>query len=481
MRNINLVVLFFFGAVNFVAGQGYGNAIKKAKFLVDAHRSQTQIPGCQVAVMVKGKLVWSESFGFSDIENSVKVSSNTKFRIASLSKPVTSMALGRLWEQGKIDLDEDIRGYLPSFPEKTFVITPRHLASSTSGIRHYNSEETVLNTTNYPTVLSALLRFENDPLKFEPGTQFLYSSYGWVLLSAVMEKASGTSFFELMQNTWITLGMQHTSFDFPDKNIDQKSKFYVYDKKQKRKLAPFENRSYMYAGGGYLSTAEDLVHMGRQLINSQFLKEDTKQLLTKSYLLKDGTPTYYGLGWETGTSRLHTKVIYHSGSLPTSVAHLVIYPEEEVVMAYLANTGNHVFFNAREAQTIAELFLEEETANNLTSDFEGKWNITTTSLRDKKTTGTLHLNLNTNGILDGTITFKRSSKKITCPLVVVNIENGTAHCVGVSPMFIDFYLELKNDEFTGKWLHDFNVKGIPEKGGYWKPRKIIGKKMNQQK
>ena len=72
---------------------------------------------------------------------------------------------------------------------------------------------------------------------------------------------------------------------------------------------------------------------------------------------------------------------------------------------------------------------------------------------------------------------KRSKKNITCPIVVATIENNKAHCIAVSPMFIDFYLEFKNNGFNGIWLHDFNVKGIPEKDNYWEPRKINGSKI----
>ena len=472
-----LILMFLFCAIS-GHPQDYRKAIDKARFLIENHKQQTQIPGCQIAVMVKGKLVWSESFGFSDIENKVEVSANIKFRIASVSKPVTAMALGKLINDKKINIDENIRTYLPSFPKKEYEITSRHLASSTSGIRHYTSSDDSFNTKSYENVVASLERFSNDPLAVKPGSQFLYSSYGWVLLSAVMEKASGTSFFELMQNTWDELGMKNTTFDFPDRKIDQKSKFYVYDKKQKRKLAPPENRSYMYAGGGYLSTAQDLVQMGNKFINTDFLNKETRELLTTSYVLENGTPTYYGLGWETGISRLDTEVVYHSGSLPTSVAHLIIYPKEEVVLAYLANTGDNVFFNAREAQTIAELFINQKRyTHEQIEDLEGKWNISTTSLRDKKTTGTLHLSLNNDGIVSGTISFKRSRKNITCPIVVATIENNKAYCIAVSPMFIDFYLEFKNNEFNGVWLHDFNVKGIPEKDNYWEPRKINGSKI----
>jgi len=408
----------------------------------------------------------------------MKVTPTTKFRIASVSKSLTSFALGKLIDLDKINIDSPITTYLPSFPKKKFNITPRQLASSTAGIRHYNSTDPKLNHKNYATVFDALERFQNDELLFEPGTEYLYSSYGWVLLSAVMEKASGTTFFELLQQTWDDLEMKNTSFDFPDTSIQQKSKFYIYDKKQNRKLAPLEDRSYMYAGGGYLSTAGDMVLMGDAIIQNNFLSETTKKLITQSHKLNNGALTHYGLGWESGQSRLKTKVLFHSGSLPTSLAHLVVYPDEEVVLAYLANTGDNVFFNEREAQTIAELFIKKEDfKNQQTNNLAGTWEIETTSLKGKKTKGVLKLNIKNDAFISGAISFKRSRKKISCPLTVASVENNKVHLVAVSPMFIDLYLEFEDEKFSGEWLHDFNVKGIPEKDDYWKPRKITGSKI----
>lgn len=462
-----------------IVAQNYTKAIDKARFLIEAHREQTNIPGCQVAVMVKGQLVWSEGFGVSDLENNVKVTAVTKFRVASVSKPMTAMALGKLIESDQLDMDKDIRTYLPTFPDKNFVITARHLASSTSGIRHYNESDPEFNTKHYNTVMASLENFQNDDLLFEPGSQYLYSSYGWVLLSAVMEKASDTSFFTLMENTWSELGMGNTTFDYPDKSVDNTSKFYLYDKK--RKLAPAENRSFMYAGGGYLSTANDLVQMGDMLISDKYVNQETRELLTSTYQLNNGTKTYYGLGWETGVNRLGSKVVFHSGSLPTSVAHLIMYPEEELVFAYLANTGDHVFFNAREAQSIAELFLEEkEFTKTQTENLLGSWQIETSSLRNKDTKGILQLTLDSNAIISGSLTFKRSKKKITCPITVSTIKGDKVHLIAVSPMFIDLYVTLKDNAFTGYWLHDFNTKGIPEKDPYWKPRKIDGIKIDHE-
>ena len=343
-----------------IVAQNYTKAIDKARFLIEAHRKQTNIPGCQVAVMVKGQLVWSEGFGVSDLENKVKVTAVTKFRVASVSKPMTAMALGKLIESDQLDMDKDIRTYLPTFPDKNFVITARHLAASTSGIRHYNANDPEFNTKHYNTVMASLENFQNDDLLFEPGSQYLYSSYGWVLLSAVMEKASDTSFFTLMENTWGELGMGNTTFDYPDKSVDNTSKFYVYDKK--RKLAPAENRSFIYAGGGYLSTATDLVQMGDMLISDKYVNQETRELLTSTYQLNNGTLTYYGLGWETGVNRLGSKVVFHSGSLPTSVAHLIMYPEEELVFAYLANTGDHVFLMPGRHKVLPNCFLKKRSS-----------------------------------------------------------------------------------------------------------------------
>lgn len=482
MYRIFLLILTFLLLPSLCAAQTYKSAIKKATFLINAHRAQTQIPGCQVAVMVNGKLVWSQGFGYRNIETGALVDDSTKFKIASLSKPLTAVALGFLVDHDQLDLDKDIRQYLPEFPKKSYTITARQLAASTSGIRHYTSKDPTLNTQHYNTVFEAINPFKKDLLVFEPDTDYLYSSYGWVLLSAVMARASNTSFITLMQNTWRDLGMTHTAFDFPNKNVTHKSNFYVYDKKQIRKTAPQENRSYMYAGGGYLSTAEDLVKMGEQLINSDYLTEPTKNIFTTSHRLKNGQLTYYGLGWETGTSRMKTKIIYHSGSLPTSVAHLIIYPQKNVIFAYLANTGDRVFFNSREAQNIAELFFsDDQNSPTERKSITGQWTIETTSLRNKKSKGQLILERSSDGLITGTITFRRSRKIKTFPIIATSFNHNEIHCIAVSPMFIDFYLKIEASKFNGHWLHDFNEKGLPKEDPYWKARFISGSKLTSKK
>lgn len=481
MKLNTILCMLLFICVHQNHAQDYQTAIEKARFLIEHHKQQTSIPGVQVAVWVKDSMVWSEGFGYSDVEKNRKVTPDTKFRIASISKPLTSLALAKMIQENKIEIDQPISNYLPELPEEYGSITPRQLASSTSGIRHYTSKDPDYNTTDYSKVEASLQKFINDPLLFNPGTDYHYSSYGWVLLSAVMEKAVEQSFLDIMEKTWSDLEMANTTFDVPEHDTETISTFYIYNKRDGRVEAPFENRSFMYAGGGYLSTAEDLIKAGRAMLQKEYVKEEYLDELFKSHRLQNGKETHYGLGWEVGTSRLSTPIVYHSGSMSSARSHFILYPKEEVVFAYLANTGDHVFFNDREAQNVAEIFVEEsrktKSEKNDLTFLEGQWEISTASLRDKKSKGILQLSATKNGTIEGTIEFKRSRKRETYPVILADLCDKKAHLIAVSPMFIDFSIDIEYDTFKGVWLHDFNVKGIPEKDDYWKARKIKGLKV----
>src|SRR5438094_9706549 len=153
-------------------------------------RLATRIPGVQVAVAVNGKLVWSEGFGYADAARKRPVTRETQFRIGSVSKPLTATAVALLYEQGKLDLDAPVQRYVPSFPDKGYPISTRQLTGHLAGIRHYKDKEFFLNR-RFATVLDGLTIFQDDSLLFPPGTRFSYSSYGWNLVSAVVEAASG--------------------------------------------------------------------------------------------------------------------------------------------------------------------------------------------------------------------------------------------------------------------------------------------------
>ena len=233
--------------------------------------------GLALAVAVDGKIVYSEGFGFADLEERAPIWPTSKFRIGSISKPLTAVGLMELVQSGKVDLDAPIQKYVPSFPEKGAVITVRMVAGHLGGIRHYQGDEFVIQK-HYDNVTEGLAIFKDDPLVSPPGTKFNYSSYGFNLLSAAIETASGQDFLSYMQaNVFAPIGLVHTTPDLNAQIVEQRSRFYELPKNGPVENAPYVDNSYKWAGGGFLSTAEDLVRFGSALLqpgilNAQSLK-----------------------------------------------------------------------------------------------------------------------------------------------------------------------------------------------------------------
>jgi CubicO group peptidase (beta-lactamase class C family) len=308
--------------------------------------------------LVDGRIVWAEGFGFADLEQRVAMWPHTKMRIGSVSKPITATALGLLYEQNKLDLDAPVQKYVPSFPNKKYTITTRQVAGHLSGIRHYEDREDaeVFNTRHYATVLEGLSMFKDDPLRFEPGEKYHYSSHGWNLLSAVVEGISGQSFLSYMQeNVFAPAGMRHTIADLNAEIIPNRARFYVREDGKWRN-APYVDSSYKWAGGGFLSTPEDLVRFGWAIANAQLLKPETVTLFTTSQRTNDGKETGYGMGWGVSTDAKGRRRIEHGGGSVGGASGLVVYPAQRVVVAMIVNTDG-IPDRDQLMQSIAEGFI----------------------------------------------------------------------------------------------------------------------------
>ncbi len=340
------------------ASRAPGGAIAQARAIVDLAMARTLAPGAQIAVSRAGRIVWSESFGCADLELDVPVGRETRLRIGSVSKPLTAAALGLLVEEGRLDLDRPVQAYVPDFPKKAWPITVRQLAGHLAGIRHYEGNEFVIRD-HYATVRAGLAIFENDALLFEPGTRFSYSSYGWNLLSAVVEGASGEPFLEFMnRRVFAPAGMAHTSADDPAPILPGRGRFYSRDEKTGAVInAAYVDNSYKWAGGGFLSTAEDLIAFANALLEGRLLKPETVRLLWTSQKTSDGKDTDYGIGWTVDRDSKGRRRVRHSGGAQGGTANLVIYPEERLVVALLVNSDES--FTGR-APAIAEEFLDEQ-------------------------------------------------------------------------------------------------------------------------
>ncbi len=313
------------------------------------------IPGLSLTVAVDGKIMYSEGFGYADLEERVPVWPTTKFRIGSISKPLTATALMQLVEAGKLELDAPVQKYVPSFPDKGAVITTRMLAGHLAGIRHYQGDEFNIQR-HYANVLDGVKIFENDPLVSPPGTKFNYSSYGYNLLSAVVESASGENFLVYMQkHVFEAMGLAHTAADQNTQIVEQRSRFYEKEKDGTLENAPYVDNSYKWAGGGFLSTSEDLVRFGSMLLQPGFLKADSLKLLFTSQKTKSGEETGYGMGWGITKSPSGRVVYEHSGGSIGGSSQLMVYPETHMVVALVTNLTSREW-KASEVEAVAEKF-----------------------------------------------------------------------------------------------------------------------------
>jgi CubicO group peptidase (beta-lactamase class C family) len=328
---------------------GYAAAVARARTLV-CTQFLPDLPGLQMAVAVNGRLIWSAGFGYADRERGQPVARTTMFQIGSVSKSLTGDAVALLVEEHKLDLDAPIQRYVPSFPKKRWPITARQLTGHRSGIRHYRRDGHAENytTTHYSTVLSSLVMFAADSLEFEPGTQFGYSTYGYTLLSAALESASGEDFLTLMtKRVFRPLGMLHTGPDQIDSVMIDRAQKYDRDERTFRIFpAPRVDNSYKWAGGGFLSSAEDLVRFGNAHLAPGYLQPASLDLLFTPQRNRDENPVGinragrgYGVGWVIGHDARGRRIVGNDGGAIGGTAELFVDRDTKVVIAYCANVN----------------------------------------------------------------------------------------------------------------------------------------------
>lgn len=335
----------------------HAQAVVQARALAQQWLTERGWPGVSVAVGVDGEIVWSEGFGYADIENRVAVWPETKFRVGSVSKPLTAAALALLVEQGKLDLDAPVQRYVPSFPDKGKPVTSRLVAGHLAGIRHYRGAEFAL-AKRYNAVTDSLEIFKDDPLLFDPGARYSYSSYGWNLLSAVVEGASGEKFLDYMNTSvFRRLGLRHTLADENDVLVPHRVRFYQRDSSGVLHNAPYVDNSYKWAGGGFLSTTEDLVRFASAHLQPGSFKAETLKLLFTSQRTTAGEETGYGIGWRVRTDDKGRRTRSHSGGSVGGTTMLLMYPDSGVVVAMAVNLSS-ARLGERDAAQIAGLFMK---------------------------------------------------------------------------------------------------------------------------
>lgn len=333
-------------------------------------RLTTGAPGISVAVALDGAIVYSGGVGYAELENMTPADGSTVHNIASVSKVLATVALMQLVEQGRVGLDDVIQKYVPSFPEKQAPITVRHILTHTSGIRHYKRGEFgphgLRVMRRFEDIEEAMQHFSDDPLLFEPSAYWSYSSHAFSLLQGVIETASEMKFEAYMQaHVWEPAGMLRSSFDVPERIVHRRGHGYVRNDDGVLEHPFNEDVSYKYAGGGMLSTVEDLVRFGLALNAGALLEA---KMLETMYAVqidpvvrfrRDEAPVeesyQQALGWRIDTDAQGRAYINHTGTVKGTRSFLANYPEIGLVVALQANILP--FDSRKHGAAIAQLYL----------------------------------------------------------------------------------------------------------------------------
>lgn len=339
-----------------------------------AEMGRQQIVGLAVGVIQEGRISYLKGYGWSDREKRISVSRKTMFRWASISKSLTALVAMQLWEKGQLKLDGDVRQYVPEFPDKAQRITPRQLLSHQGGIVHYSNGPVVVTLRQYDqpnpfeSVLLAVDTFKESPLVNLPGQKYAYTTHGFILLSAAVERAGKQKFAHQVRDRIAKpLGMNTLQPDYQWIDIPNRTIGY---RKRQNKIVVSSNTdvSWKLGGGGYISSIEDLAKLGEGLLNGKLIQPKTRELMWAPRTTTTGKQTSYGLGfrrWKYVNGALQSvsaeaaateskkqvlmQLVGHSGSQEKTKTLLVLEPQKRFGLVLMSNSEHTQIYSLAEA------------------------------------------------------------------------------------------------------------------------------------
>ena len=294
------------------------NTITKIDSFLHAVYTDT-LPGASIAVLQNNRIVFEKSYGVSNTKSKSKITSNTNFNIASLTKQFTAMAILQLAADGKLSLDDKLNRFFPDMDQRVAnTIMIRHLLTHTSGIiDHYAYADThLLKHAHNADVYNAIK--DVDSLYFMPGTQFRYSNTGFCLLALIIERASGMTYKSYMDHfIFKPAGMLYTTVWNENEVIAQPATGYEWDSTQNKFVTSGADEHIFFStegDGGIYTSIHDYIQWLQALHEGKvFSKSIVDKARSIEYFIKKESRLGYGFGWFVDESSKYKKV-YHSGS-----------------------------------------------------------------------------------------------------------------------------------------------------------------------
>jgi D-alanyl-D-alanine carboxypeptidase len=320
-------------------------------------------PGVAVLVEKEGTVVLRKGYGMASLELGVPIRPEMVFRIGSITKQFTAMAILELVQQGKLSLDDDITRFLPGYPTHGQRITIENLLTHTSGIKNYTDLAEWRRGDFHGLSVSQLIdRFKDQPVDFSPGEKWLYDKSGYILLGDIVEKITGQAYTGwLAEHVTGPLGMTHTVEAEEDPVVPGRVAGY--------EGPPGHYRNALHTGhfadGALLSSVDDLALWDRALTAGTLVRKDLLDRMFTPFHLKDGRSTNYGYGWAIRSYEGH-RVVEHADIVNGFKTEILRMPEDHLLVVLLSNNLDHVPDPTTLAVEIAALAIGQPLAERKT-------------------------------------------------------------------------------------------------------------------
>ena len=328
---------------------------------MNALQQQYNLPSLSIAISIDDKIVFANAIGYADIEKNRLATVDTQYSVGSLAKPMTGIALIKLVDSNKVSLNSPVSEYVKK-PDYTYSFTIKELASHIAGVPHDTPERDIaefINTKNYFSPFEAFGVFDNHSLLFEPGTDYKYSSNGYILLSAVIEQAANMNYVDFLKSSlWTKLDMKSTEHDTSFAGRKEEATYYAEftDSSKHVKSSSKRDRSFLFGAGGFISTPTDLVKMSKATYSENYLSTESRKLFFTPTNYKNGemNTDKYSIGWRVGAIKLNNEdestwlALHHGGVTDNaSTAYLFVIPECKAAIAFTTNYVPDKFWRMR--------------------------------------------------------------------------------------------------------------------------------------
>lgn len=295
-------------------------------------------PGATVIVTRDGATVFRKAYGMADTGSKQAMDAAMTLRLGSITKQFTAVAILMLAEDGKLALSDEITRFLPDYPTQGKKITIEHLLTHTSGIQSYTGKPSYPQTMDKDFTVNQMIdTFKNDPMLFAPGERFDYNNSGYFLLGAIIEKVSGQSYAQFLdQRIFTPLGMAHTAYEGNERTKGPRAAGHSKGETGFGPARPL-SMTQPYAAGSLVSSVDDLALWDKAIADGKLLKAASWKKAFTPYKLANGKSTGYGYGWDIGKLNGAARIA-HGGGINGFSTYALRVPAKKVYVAVLSNT-----------------------------------------------------------------------------------------------------------------------------------------------